>query len=277
MAVTGVASVLPERVRAGERVVLRPSRRRRLGVTLLGLLAALLAAAGAVQTLQGSAWGLALLVPGAPLALYWLAAATPRSTWLAIDRDGFEARQSFVGHRWSWNSVSGFGVRTIDYRGGGSITLVSFTSRDRGERPADWLQELAIRGLIRTTTLPDPYGEQARELAAGMEACRAEFGTAVLSPASLGVRGKRETPLRAAVDANDEIPSVAVRSGVPEATVNEVLEAHYDYLSRHEGEPIDPGRESISIAQTTSVDADTAGRVLAAQLDYLDGLGLVGD
>jgi hypothetical protein len=165
---------LPARVAAGERLVLRPSKRRKLGSLVLGLLAGFMAAAG-IATLGESAVGLIVVIPAAPLAVYWLAVAAPLSGKLTLTRDGFEARHAWITRRWDWDRVRGFGVRHIDYTGGSSIDLVSFATPDPREQPGDMLQQLAIRGVTRSTTLPDRFGDDPVALAEAMSQCRQRF------------------------------------------------------------------------------------------------------
>jgi hypothetical protein len=153
-------------------VVLRPSKRRKAGSFLAGLWAGCMAAAG-VAVLGQSAVGLLVAVPGAPLALYWLAVAMPRSCALTLDRTGFTVRHAWITRHWDWDQARGFGVRHIEYNAPGySIDLVSFATPDPREQPGDALQELAIRGITRTTTLPDGYGEDPQRLAEAMSQCR---------------------------------------------------------------------------------------------------------
>jgi hypothetical protein len=83
--------------------------------------------------------------------------------------------------------VAGFGVRFIDYPRGGHIELVSFAARDPSERQGDWLQGLAIRGVTRTTTLPDRFGVEPRELAQAMADCRARFSDRALPPGASAI------------------------------------------------------------------------------------------
>ncbi len=123
----------------------------------------------------GSFAGLIILLPALPLALYWLVAAVPRSSSLTLARSGFQVRHLFVRRSWDWDDVLGFGARSILYPRGGGITLVGFMARGGQEPQGDLLQGLGIRGLTRTTTLPDAYGSSAEDLAAAMERCRARF------------------------------------------------------------------------------------------------------
>jgi hypothetical protein len=165
---------VPARVAAGERVVLRPSKRRKLGSLLLGLWAAFFAAASAVALGETLA-AVAFLIPSVPLCLYWLAVAMPRSGALILTRRGFDVRHVWITRHWDWDRVAGFGVRYIHYPRGGGIELVSFASRDPRDRPGDTLQQIAIRGLTRTTTLPDRFGKRPQELAEVMSQCRLRF------------------------------------------------------------------------------------------------------
>ena len=106
---------IPARVATGERVVLRPSKRRKLGSLLLGLWAAFMAAAGAIAIAETLA-GLLFLIPALPLSLYWLAVAMPRSGALTLTRRGFEVRHAWITRRWDWDRVTAYGVRHISTR-----------------------------------------------------------------------------------------------------------------------------------------------------------------
>jgi len=166
---------LPAKVAARDSVVLRPSKRRKVFSLVLGLGTAFMAVAGGAAVAGGSVAGLIALVPALPLALYWLVAALPRSSSLTLTRRGFQARHLFIRRSWDWDDALGFGARLILYPRGGDITLVSFMARGGREPQGDLLQGLAIRGLTRTTTLPDAYGSSAEDLAAAMERCRERF------------------------------------------------------------------------------------------------------
>ena len=175
---------LTGQVAARDSVVLRPSKRRKVFNLVLGLWAAFMAVAGGVAVAGGGVPGLIILIPALPLALYWLVAALPRSSSLTLTRRGFQARHLFIRRSWDWDDALGFGVRCIVYPRGGGITLVSFMARGGREPQGDLLQGLAIRGLTRTTTLPDAYGSPAEDLAAAMERCRARFADGAAQGAS---------------------------------------------------------------------------------------------
>jgi len=341
-----LASV-PDRVAAGEQIVLRPSKRRKLGSVMLALWAALFVAIGILALGDGRPAGLVFVLPSVPFFLYWLVAALPGSSSLNMSRDGFVVRHCFVRRGWTWREAAGFRTRRIDYPRLGGITLVSFSTADPREQPGDFLQELAVRGLTRTTTLPDPYGVAPADLARAMEACRRRFGdeetradgsdaaadltrSRVLNAAALAVvvgllaaagaymgvaadepwrgvspavlralgwvtvagaaaaviamvarrwrhrgtpGGQRSTPV---IDAHDEIVRTAIGSGLPESTVNEVVEGRYAFLERaSRAEPIDPAAELDWVARHTGVDRTTVQRALAAHDDYLRSAGLM--
>lgn len=65
---------------------------------------------------------------------------------------------------------------------------MGFRPRDPGEPVADLLFALGIRGITRTTTLPDAYGVEPDALAATLEACRSRFTEpgATLAPPAAG-------------------------------------------------------------------------------------------
>ena len=174
---------LPVRLATGATLVLRPSWRRKLFNLVLGLVAGLVfvGALGAVLGVNVVV-GLIVLVPSLFFTGYWLLGAMPRSSSLVLTRTGFTARHLFIGRSWDWDDVVAFGLREIVYPRAGAITLVSFTVRGGHERSEDLLQELGVRGITRTTTLPDAYGSRSEDLAAAMERCRERFVDGVATP-----------------------------------------------------------------------------------------------
>lgn len=324
-------------------MALRPSKRRKLLSAALGALAAFMATAGAAGLAEDPVPALIILVPASALGLYWLAGALPRSSSLTLTPSEFHVRHLFVRRSWDWDDTLGFGILDIVYPRGGGITLVTFETRDPRERKQDFLQGLAIRGLTRTTTLPDAYGRDPRQLAAVMEACRARFSdgmiaertpalaadmarsstvnmaglallTIVMTAGSLllalggddtfarvmgwlgvglfGIGGAATVLVpslrrRAARSTDSEHPVVAARmeiaytarkSGLPEATVELVLDAHYAYLEQAPRDrTIEEEVEVAWITSRTDVDADAARAILAAQLDFLRDAGLATD
>ena len=256
---------LPARVAAGEHVVLRPSKRRKLGSLVLALWAAFLVAAG-VGTLDEGLFSVVLLVLALPACLYWLVVAMPRSGALTLTRQGFEVRHAWITRHWDWDRITGFTVRHIHYPRAGGIELVGFATRDARDRPGDPLQKLAIRGLTRTTTLPDRFGKRPHELAETMSRCRLRFSDRSLVDSAIEI------------DAGEEIRTTAATSGTPEELADRIVEARYDYLEQHPRDRVvQEAEEHAWVARRTDEDADTVGRVLHAHDDFLRRAGVMRD
>jgi hypothetical protein len=79
-----------------------------------------------------------------------------------------------------------FRARRILYPQGNGISLVAFSTPDPREAPSDFLQGLAVRGITRTTTLPDAYGVPPDRLAAVLQACRRRFAGGASAAAAPG-------------------------------------------------------------------------------------------
>lgn len=64
---------------------------------------------------------------------------------------------------------------------------MSFATPDPREQPGDMLQGLGIRGITRTTTLPDRFGERPQALAEAMSQCRQRFSDRVVPDDLAGI------------------------------------------------------------------------------------------
>jgi hypothetical protein len=288
---------VPARVAAGEHVVMRPSKRRKLGSLLLGLWAVFMAAAGAIAITQTLA-GLIFLIPAAPFALYWLAVALPRSGALTLTRRGFEVRHAWITRRWDWDRVTGFGVRQIIYPRGGGIDLVTFSTDDPRDRPGDFLQQLAVRGLTRTSTLPDRFGKDPEDLAGVMSQCRVRFsdGAGPEDAAAIATDVQRSTVMNAVVlvavwavmtsgslfmameaqGAERVVGWIGVVffgvGGVVAAVLRRVRGDRAEPAAASGDQPIeiDANEEVTYTAATSGVSAEIVNRVLEAHYDYLE-------
>lgn len=162
-----------ERVAMGERLVLRPSARKKLRSLVFGLVCALVTSIGALGALEGDvAFGVLVALFGLPLSAYWLAAAMPRSGSLVLTREGFRARYCWINRSWDWDTISRFDSTISENEGAGVTRHVTFSTHRPDIPKTDRLHKLGVRGLSRVTQLPDTYGRRPDELAELMEFCR---------------------------------------------------------------------------------------------------------
>jgi membrane associated rhomboid family serine protease len=223
-----------ERLRAGEPIVLRPSRRRWVGLFVCCVaLTAVCAWAFVDEPNVLMAVGVLLFGPGIVLAVLQL---LPGSASLRIAPEGLLARGPVRSGNWGWNEIEHFS--TFDADPYGTTKQVGFDLRDlTPDRQGAW-QTLG-RGMTGVDgALPDTYGMRAEDLAALLDEARERYATEHGMSAS--ERADRELAERAARIRQDRLPLVTALLGVACAAVY-VLEATRYGLAPDPPELLDAG------------------------------------
>jgi membrane associated rhomboid family serine protease len=207
-----------KQLRAGEPVVLRPSRHRWVGLLTLSI---------GLTTVCGWAFvddpnvvmavGVLLFGAGVVVAVLQL---VPGSASLCIAPEGLLARGPIRSGSWSWNEIEHFSAYEADQYG--TTTQVGFDLRELTPDRQGVVRTIG-RGMTGVdAALPDTYGMRAEDLAALLEEARERYATEHAMSAS--ERADRELAERAARVRHDRLPLVTVLLGVACAAVY-VLEA----------------------------------------------------
>jgi membrane associated rhomboid family serine protease len=194
-----------EQLRAGEPIVLTPSRRRWtlllvLSLALTGICAWTLAVTPHVLGVLG------VVFFGAGIVLSVLQ-LVPGQAYLRIAADGLASRQPLRTSRWEWNDIENFTAYEIHHRGG-STKQVGFDLRNlTPDRQGFW--KTVARGMVGVdVALPDTYGMDHHDLAALLADARDRYATEHgLSPsarADLALAQQAERVRR------DRVPAVTV-------------------------------------------------------------------
>jgi len=190
-------------VRAGEPVVLHPSRRK------FALILVLFAAGGAVcvwGAIDGGGAGPAFgALFCAAMVLLAGGQLIPSRAYLRIARDGLVARGPLRTWRFAWNDVERFTAYEIHHRYG-STKQVGFDRRDlTPERQGFW--QTVGRGMTGVDgALPDTYGLPHTDLAELLNEARRTYATE--HGVSASERADRELMRQAARVRHDRIPAV---------------------------------------------------------------------
>jgi membrane associated rhomboid family serine protease len=162
------------RVRAGEPVVLYPSRRR-WTLLLAGFVLFTASSAWAFADTGGVVFAAGVLLFGAGLVLAVLQ-LIPGRAYLRIAPDGLVARTPVKTSRWAWNDIEQFEAYEIHHRYG-STKQVGFDRRDlTPERQGFW--QTIARGMSGVdAALPDTYGLDHRDLADLLDEARDRYAT----------------------------------------------------------------------------------------------------
>jgi membrane associated rhomboid family serine protease len=234
-----------ERLRAGEPLVLRPSRRRWVGLLAVSVAAtavcgwALVDEPSVVMVVGVLLFGAGIIVAALQLV--------PGSASLRIAREGLLARAPMRSGKWSWNEVEHFRAYEADQYG--TTKLVGFDLRDlTPDRQGVW--KTIGRGVSGVdAALPDTYGMRAQDLATLLEEARERYATEHGMSAS--EHADRALAERGARVRQDRLPLVTALLGVACAVVY-VLEA-----TRY---GVAPNSLELLEAGGTSSDAFAAGR-----------------
>jgi membrane associated rhomboid family serine protease len=190
-------------LRAGEPVVLAPSRKRWAGVLLICALFAGVCVAWMVDEPNVIA-ALGVLLFG-PCTLIAVAQLIPGRAYLRIAPDGLVIRTPFKTTRWAWNDIENFQAYEISQRYTSS-KHVGFDRRDlTPARQGFW--KTLNRGISGVDVgLPDTYGVRHTELADLLDAARDRYATEHgLSASALADRQLAE---EAAHVRRDRVPAV---------------------------------------------------------------------
>jgi membrane associated rhomboid family serine protease len=207
-----------ERLRSAEPLVLRPSRRRWVGLLVLSItLTAVCGLAFLNEPNVVMAVGILLFGAGIVISVLQL---LPGSASLRIAPDGLTARGPIRSGGWSWNEIEHFSVYDVDQYG--TTKQVGFDLRDLTPDRQGVLKTIG-RGMSGVdAALPDTYGMRAEDLATLLEEARERYATERGMSAS--ERADRELTKRAARVRQDRLPLVTALLGVACAGVY-VLEA----------------------------------------------------
>jgi membrane associated rhomboid family serine protease len=207
-----------ERLRAGEPLVLRPSRRRWVG--LLACSIALTAVCGwAFVDEPNVAMAVGALLFGAGIVIAVLQ-LVPGSASLRIAPEGLLARGPIRSGSWSWNEIEHFSAYDVDQYG--TTQQVGFELRALTPDRQGVVRTIA-RGMTGVdAALPDTYGMRAEDLATLLEEAHERYATQ--RGMSTSERADSDLAARAARVRKDRLPLVTALLGVACAAVY-VLEA----------------------------------------------------
>jgi membrane associated rhomboid family serine protease len=191
------------RVRAGEPVVLYPSRRRWTVMLITFGAVAGLCVYGFAST-RGAGFVAGALFCAA-ITLLSAAQLTPGRAYLRIAPDGLTARSPLRTWRWAWNDIERFQAYEIHNRYS-STKHVGYDRRDlTPERQGFW--QTLNRGISGVDGgLPDTYGLDHHDLAKLLNQARRTYATE--HGVSASERADRELMARAARVKRDRIPAV---------------------------------------------------------------------
>ena len=218
---SGALAEARERLRAGAPVVLRPSRRRWVGLFATSIaLTAVCGLAFVDEPNVAMALGVLLFGAGIVIAVLQL---LPGSASLRIAPEGLLARGPIRSGSWSWNEVEHFSAYDVDQYG--TTKQVGFDLRGlTPDRQGVW--KTIGRGMTGVdAALPDTYGMRAEDLATLLEEARERYATE--HGISASGRADRELAARAARVRRDRLPLVTALLGLACAVVYVVEATRY--------------------------------------------------
>ena len=192
------------RLRAGEPLVLRPSRLRTVG-TLAGSVALTAVCGWAFVDERSVVMAVGVLLFGAAVVIAVLQ-LLPGNASLCISPEGLLVRGQIGSRSWSssWNEIEHFRAYDVDQYG--TTKQVGFDRRDlTPDRQGVW--KTVARGMTGVdAALPDTYGMRAEDLATLLEEARERYATE--HDVSASERADRELAERAARVRQDRLPLV---------------------------------------------------------------------
>jgi membrane associated rhomboid family serine protease len=206
-----------ERLRAGEPLVLRPSRHRWVGLLATSIAATAVCGLALVDE-PNVVMVVGVLLFGAGIVVAVLQLTGGAS--LRIAPEGLLARGPIRSGSWSWNEIEHFRAYDVDQYG--TTKLVGFDLRDLTP-DCQGIWTTIGRGMSGVdAALPDTYGMRAEDLATLLEEARERYASE--HGISASERADRDLAERAARVRRDRVPLVTLLLGVACAVVY-VLEA----------------------------------------------------
>lgn len=226
-----------ERLRAGEPLVLRPSRRSWAGMLALSIVLTVVCGLAFLDE-PHVALAVGVLLFGAGIAIAVVQLLPGRAS-LRIAPEGLQVRGLMRGGSWSWNELEHF--RAYDADQYGATRMVGFDMRGLTPEGQSAFKTIA-RGMSGVDgALPDTYGMRADDLATLLEEARERYATEHGMSAS--ERADRQLAERASGIRQDRLPLVTALLGIACAAVY-VLEATRYGLAPDSLELLDAGATS---------------------------------